>query len=580
MQNANKDPFAEFVVNKESDDPFAEFVVKPEVSKTESFLRGATQGASFGLADEITGAIKNPIGAARQVASIFGNDKYKNDMDRQSYVQERDESRANYKEAELANPSSYLAGEVGGSVATGLATGGIGALKTGASLGKTVANLATRGAVEGGLTSVGTSKSESASDIAKGVLIGATTGASIGAAIPVVGKGLNASKKLIKSGYDTAADMAGKGSKLFGASEADAKLYANLLKNPDEFDNAIKKYAEYTDGGKVEVREMFEDIYKQSSKVGKDNISNFRGEAVKASQGKLDDINNLYGKTVEELDILTKEVSDTDVFGSGVRKGIKSAKKYLSDSNPFYQKALKENDLEKALKIKSEAALRARQALDAQYKNSKKLGKSLTVDEEVVLDVRSKLDNLIKNELPGGEFNKLADNQSVAFFSNAKPFLDDVMVKGKLDNKKMNTFFKGSGSQEIFETKLEKWDKFKDYVNTYLNDESLIKKIQDFDEKIKPIRGMMEINRFAGSMGKSTGKMATPVLAEVAFGSVLPGVGALTTVLNNPATTLRVVSGMRKAYKAGGIEKAVKIFGQKNWDKFRPLVVYQASKED
>lgn len=71
----------------------------------ESALRGLKQGATFGFGDEITGALESALTS-------------------KTYKQARDEARANDAAAAEANPLTYGAGEIGGGLATTLATGG------------------------------------------------------------------------------------------------------------------------------------------------------------------------------------------------------------------------------------------------------------------------------------------------------------------------------------------------------------------------------------------------------------------------------------------------------------------------
>lgn len=82
----------------------------PNISKVESLGRGTIQGATFGLADEISGGFE----AAKDVLTT---DKKLSDLS-QLYEKRRDESRANFKAAEKANPGYYTAGEIAGGIAS------------------------------------------------------------------------------------------------------------------------------------------------------------------------------------------------------------------------------------------------------------------------------------------------------------------------------------------------------------------------------------------------------------------------------------------------------------------------------
>lgn len=103
---------------------------KEAPSELESATRGAAQGLSLGFADEATGA-------AEAALDWLKNDP-KGFMD--NYRKHRDESRANYSEAEKANPKSYMGGQIAGAVGSAFVPG-----MQGATLGK----LAALGAAQG-----------------------------------------------------------------------------------------------------------------------------------------------------------------------------------------------------------------------------------------------------------------------------------------------------------------------------------------------------------------------------------------------------------------------------------------------
>lgn len=75
-----------------------EQLLTPDISARESFLRGGAQGATFGFADEIEGAVKTPF-----------SDK--------SYEELRDLARAEYKAAEDVNPKTFMTGDALASIA-------------------------------------------------------------------------------------------------------------------------------------------------------------------------------------------------------------------------------------------------------------------------------------------------------------------------------------------------------------------------------------------------------------------------------------------------------------------------------
>lgn len=140
-----------------------------EVGKGESFFRGLAQGATFGFADELAGAAESLIGP-------------------KTYQQARDESRANFKAAQDANPWTYGAGELGGAVGTSLIPGaiaakGVGAVAKGAgAIAKMGA--AGQGALYSGIAGLGGSEAKDIGgqfyDAGKSALLGGATAGLMG----------------------------------------------------------------------------------------------------------------------------------------------------------------------------------------------------------------------------------------------------------------------------------------------------------------------------------------------------------------------------------------------------------------
>jgi hypothetical protein len=134
-------------------------------SKTESFIRGAAQGASLGFADEIT---------AKMEELLFDKD----------YQQALAESRAAYKEAEEVNPATSFVGNLVGGIAVPVP--GLGIAKGAAKGGAAVARMATAGAGLGAVAGAGVSEGATAGEIAEDAVAGGLAG---GVLTPVIGMG-------------------------------------------------------------------------------------------------------------------------------------------------------------------------------------------------------------------------------------------------------------------------------------------------------------------------------------------------------------------------------------------------------
>lgn len=156
---------------------------EPEVSTLESLGRGALQSGTYGFSDEIGSGI---------VSALTTDPTLPNYLERlkMNYETAREDTRGANKTAEEANPNAYLTGELGAGVATGLMTGGAGAI---ANLGKVGLKqgwkqLGTQGLTQGAAAGLGSTEA----DLLKGEIgqasrdtaMGAGLGAGLGVALP------------------------------------------------------------------------------------------------------------------------------------------------------------------------------------------------------------------------------------------------------------------------------------------------------------------------------------------------------------------------------------------------------------
>lgn len=157
----------------------------PQVSKLESFMRGGAQGGSLGFADEITAAGESSLGSMGLVPD-------------KTYDQALEESRQSYKHAQDTNPGSFLAGEIGGGVATTFIPG------LGLAKGAKMASVAGRAAFEGGINALGRTENDklslgSAEDVVQGTMTGGMFG--------VAGYGIGKALKGITTAGKTASNL-------------------------------------------------------------------------------------------------------------------------------------------------------------------------------------------------------------------------------------------------------------------------------------------------------------------------------------------------------------------------------------
>jgi hypothetical protein len=153
---------------------------QPEFTATQSALRGAAQGATFGFADEITAGAQ----------SVFGDKTYK---------QARDENRNFDRASEEQNPNAYLGGNVAGGLATAVIPAG-----AAAGLGR----MAAQGAAMGGVAGLGASEAEDLQGMVKDTAIGAGFGGAIPVGMNLAGKAISkVAKPLVKGVNKVAFDV-------------------------------------------------------------------------------------------------------------------------------------------------------------------------------------------------------------------------------------------------------------------------------------------------------------------------------------------------------------------------------------
>lgn len=163
-------------------------------SKSEAALRGFSQGATLGFGDEIQALMRT-----------IGSD--------QTYTQLRDQERGANSAAAEANPGSYIAGNVAGSIPAGYA-----GLRSGAG-----ALLAKQGAI-GAATGAGSSEAEDLSGIAGDAAKGAAIQAGTAGAVRGLGN-------LPKATQTTAAMRAAAPEKVAQLEATKGRIAANVAAN-------------------------------------------------------------------------------------------------------------------------------------------------------------------------------------------------------------------------------------------------------------------------------------------------------------------------------------------------------------
>ena len=140
---------------------------QPQVDQGTSAVRGGLQGASFGFGDEVSAladaAVSKVPGLRDFAQKLHSEGLPRVDNPDITYQQRRDAYRQKNQEAQQANPKTYFAGEIAGSIAAPIPGGA--AVKGSTTLAK-AASLAKTGAKVGALTGLGTSTA----DLTKGTI--------------------------------------------------------------------------------------------------------------------------------------------------------------------------------------------------------------------------------------------------------------------------------------------------------------------------------------------------------------------------------------------------------------------------
>lgn len=298
-----------------------------DVSLSESALRGLGQGLTFGFSDEAIAAAKSTPTAVRSLLESLNLVSEDQENLGDVYRQERDLERAKNLAAEEANPKSYMAGDIGGSIATGIVGGGAGLigkglLKTGAKeLIKEgvkkggLKGLMALGAAEGAAQGLGRSGADLTQGDVSGTLQDTTTGAVIGAAAPVVVKGAIKGTKGLASGADYLVEK----TPLIG------DIYSHLKDVGRE--------------GSQRIGQTFKEAGQESLEKLENLVNNLKNKALGQESKYLEDIAKAQSGTGKAL------YQATDEFKDQLQKGLKLVGTEIENQDIQINQALKQNPL-------------------------------------------------------------------------------------------------------------------------------------------------------------------------------------------------------------------------------------------
>lgn len=258
----------------------------------ESLARGAGQSASGYMGDEFGGLLAK-LAAPETVRTTRGMTG--TPTGQTSYDVERDAQRAENVEAEVANPNAYMAGEVGGAIATAAAPGGAAAKGAGAvskvaptalsrlarsGMGRKAAVVA-GDALAGGAAAVGMSEKEGLESL-EDAPMGAAMGAGGGMALRGLIKAPGAIKRAATTGKDKMSGMLQRKTAPRAMAMATEGAPEPVVKSAQEFATSPAKRAALLRnerGHEDAVREITDSI--TESTAGMDEIMDAAGVGMK-----------------------------------------------------------------------------------------------------------------------------------------------------------------------------------------------------------------------------------------------------------------------------------------------------------
>ena len=315
-------------------------------TKTESAIRGAVQGATFGFADEIQGGALGAIEAFKSGGALSF---------KEAYEQQRDQARERYKLAQQENPMSYLGGQVVGGIGGSALTPGAGMLGLGAKaanmiggVGKT-ANIARgivgagiAGAGSGALSAAGESEAKDVKGIASDAAGGAAAGGAFGGAFGGAGKLLPGVRGSVSNDF-----FAKRVLPIFNSPEA-SKTAEKYLKSPEARNEIVKLATRDTVVAlKDEVRDAVardvKNFKKSANKIGQALLMKAEPQ-MEEKFAEMYSVFNKYGKAIEKLDPQTTPnlqrtmLEVQDVLAGNAQKAARELGEEVAEGAPYAQR--------------------------------------------------------------------------------------------------------------------------------------------------------------------------------------------------------------------------------------------------
>lgn len=529
-------------------------------SEVESGLRGASDMATYGNDDELTGG----IGAVKDLVTHGDLDLIDN------YKHYRDVARDIKREAQAQNPKSYLAGQVFGGIGSN-AIMPVGNMVKGAGLSKAVVT----GAIEGGLYGAGSAKEKK--DIPEEVV----KGAGIGGAAGAFGYGAN---KVISAGLDKAQVVSdylkGKFAKVIpgaeGASEAVNRATAKLgsimpyqdasekelydvLSNPqlrqqarntnllEETKGVLPKLNDAFDSAENAVSNSYQSLEKSSlAPKGIDEaVSDVEALEDTISKklypiiGKINEVEGFYGTKSSKLADQTVKILQgfsPDEVGPTRGKTLREVLDIFSnEGNP--------QNISETVKRR---VLDARRNLDDFMKN--KNWESLSkYEKEAISEIRNSLDEPLKSIFSGSEDRVKADSLYSGFKNTIDDLKEFTTKRGDIESgieKTYNSLRSGSARGVEFDSRIKAFD---DFIKQNEKELGQIPEVQTAMDEIKKLRDIGSMDKMLNELNRAGGGPTSQIInniTQIVAGIKSGGYSALAMPITNPAGWMRIVDAL------------------------------------
>jgi len=336
---------------------------------------GVSQGLTLGFADEIGGATRGLVDYAKGKLGLRGDISLGD-----AYRTNRDSLRKMTDTAAAESPKSYIAGQIGGGIATALVPGA-GALSAGKGAG--IMEAVGKGALQGGVAGAGNARNleDTAGEAARGAAIGGA----IGGAFNVGGKVASAVADKFKP-----AKMA---SVLLNAPE---KAIDRYIKNPDAV-NAARSRTEIVNEAFLPRLDALKGEVSAGSKASRQILTDEGGQ-ISGTQ-----IAQILDDKADEIVARAEGILDDPQLEAAV--------KYLKDAASKYKPG--EDGVEKAVSTNRVKDLI--QTLDKRIDFDTAPGRMAQVDDLIKKDVRRSIDTLLKGQSPAyaGQMKEVAKDTAL-----------------------------------------------------------------------------------------------------------------------------------------------------------------------